>query len=121
MAWISYLRWVVLVDWYFVWWCLLSVLWCSEPVLLEPPHSGRQGTVRPPRSGVSPFPGPADGRRTGIGRPSRLGAATFRPGPGGGPRRPRGFSLWPPRRTANGSRPRAPWAQLTTIPAPRRP
>jgi len=27
----------------------------------------------------------------------------------------------PPRRTANGSRPRAPWARLTTIPVPRRP
>src|SRR5215213_11480537 len=41
--------------------------------------------------------------------------------PGGGPRRPGGISLWSPRRTANGSRPRAPWAQQTTIRVPRRP
>src|SRR4051794_36732787 len=33
--------------------------------------------VRPPRSGVSPFPGPA-GESNRIGRPSRLGAATHR-------------------------------------------
>src|SRR3954452_8632725 len=47
-------------------------------------------TVRPPRSGVSPIPGPADVRRTGFGRPSRLGAATHRCEPGGGPWRPEG-------------------------------
>src|SRR3954471_6216645 len=34
-------------------------------------------TVRPPRSGVSPFPGPAR-CRTELGCPSRLGAATLR-------------------------------------------
>src|SRR5688572_2755170 len=100
------------------------VLWCSVPVLLGLRRFCPPGTVRPPRSGVSPFPGPADGSRTGLGRPSRLGAATFRATvqwPGGGPRRPGGISLWSPRRTANGSRPRAPWAQQTTIPVPRRP
>src|SRR5215212_6010804 len=53
------------------------LLWCGLPVLLGFPF-WPPGTVRPPRSGVSPFPGPADGRRTGIGRPSRLGAAIFR-------------------------------------------
>src|SRR3954467_14096739 len=62
-------------------------------------------------------PGPGRCSRTGIGRPSRLGAATHRDEPGGGPRRPKR----PPRRTANGSRPRAPWARLTTIPVPWRP
>src|SRR5215207_2806933 len=55
------------------------------PSRLWPP-----GTVRPPRSGVSPIPGPADVRRTGFGRPSRLGAATLRRNRGAGPRRPEG-------------------------------
>src|SRR4051794_4792109 len=40
--------------------------------------------------------------------------------PEGGPQWP-GGDLRTPRRTANGSRPRAPWARLTTIPARRRP
>src|SRR6476620_4340831 len=43
---------------------------CSEPGRLRP-----WATVRPPRSGGSPFPGPADEGRTGLRRPSRLGAA----------------------------------------------
>lgn len=38
--------------------------------------------VRPPRSGVSPFPGPIR-CRTELGCPSRLGAATSRPRAGG--------------------------------------
>src|SRR3954471_729859 len=55
----------------------LGVVLCSScsavPVLLRVPRSRSPATVRPPRSGVSPFPGPAACRRTGLGRPSRLG------------------------------------------------
>src|SRR4051795_8674671 len=43
-----------------------------------------------------------------------------RPSPGGTPV-PGRQDLRTPRRTANGSRPRAPWARLTTIPAPKWP
>jgi hypothetical protein len=82
----------------------------------RPPH-----IVRPPRSGVSPFPEPV--RWLGPNSVAPRDSAPPPPGrhvlpwPGSGPRRPKRS----PRRTANGSRPRAPWARLTTIPVPWRP
>src|SRR3954452_11184386 len=89
---------------------------CSVvPVLLGSPRPRSPATVRPPRSGVSPFPWAGRCRRTGLGRPSRLGAATP---PAIGREVVPDVRNRTPRRTANGSRPRAPWAQLTTIPAP---
>ena len=68
MAWISYLRWVVLVD---------GALLCWVPVLLRSYPVPAVIHHRPPRSGVSPFPGPAS-ESNRIGRPPRLGATTYR-------------------------------------------
>src|SRR3954452_23193296 len=109
VAWSSYLRWVVLS----VWCCARRARWCRSCSGLPRPRSS--ATVRPPRSGVSPFPWAGRCRRTGLGRPSRLGAA---PPPAIGREVVPDVRNRTPRRTANGSRPRAPWAQLTTIPAP---
>src|SRR5215211_4338509 len=89
-----------------------------------PPRSWSQAILRPPRSGVSPSPGPADVRRTGIGRPSRLGVATLRPPclmagrwtPATGRHQPLVTQAHREREQAQ-----APWAQLTTVPAPWRP
>jgi len=68
VAWISYLRWVV----------LWTVLCCARvPVLLGPYPSPVVVHHRSPWSGVSPFPGPA-GASNRIGRPPRLGATTCR-------------------------------------------
>src|SRR5438270_1773350 len=52
------------------------VLWCS-PYRCRScvDRSWSPSSIRPPRSGVLPFPGPAR-ERNRIGRPSRLGAAT---------------------------------------------
>src|SRR5689334_21296700 len=84
---------------------------CGAPAdRRSPPGSRPTATVRPPRSGVSPFPGPAD-TSDGSPRPSRLGAATHRP-------TITGREACAPR---TGAGPRAPWARLTTIPAVQRP
>src|SRR3954454_7768680 len=85
------------------------------------PGAGPAGALPDPAASHRPVPAvgrvavPWTGRcrRSGLGCPSRLGAATLRLEPGG--RTP--VTERPPRRTANGSRPRAPWARLTTIPA----
>src|SRR4051794_21769325 len=61
-------------------WCSLVLandwflLWCAVPA-----HSGRQSPSGPRGRACRPSRDPADVRRTGIGRPSRLGVATFRP------------------------------------------
>jgi len=93
VAWISYLRWVVL--WTVL--CRAGCRSCWGPTRIRPwSTTGPRGRAcRRPRD---------------------------RPAVGTGSVAPRD-SAPPPagRRTANGSRPRAPWARLTTIPACRRP
>src|SRR3954451_6868991 len=107
---------------------LLVVLLCSSCSVC---HSCPEPARSLPGPGRQPPPGPR-GRacRPPRGRPlstdrtrSPLATRRRRPRrqPGGGPRWSGGVNLRPPRRTANGSRPRAPWARLTTIPALRRP
>src|SRR5215210_4681038 len=113
--------------------------WCSlvlADVCACCPASSPGARCRPcsdrPILAATHRPAPAVGRVALPGtRPMFVGPESVAPrdsapppsdrGPGGGPRRPGGFSLWSPRRTANGSRPRAPWAQQTTIRVPRRP
>src|SRR5689334_23190266 len=53
-------------------WCCAVVLGGAGPARAPRPRS--PSTVRPTRSGVSPSPGTGRCRRTGLGRPSRLGA-----------------------------------------------
>jgi len=53
VAWISYLRWVVLIDWYFVWWCSAgrAVVLMPAPILAarhRPAHA--VGRVALPRT-----------------------------------------------------------------------
>src|SRR3954467_14567570 len=94
----------------------VAVLSCSVvPVLLGPPGPGRQPPSGPRGRACRPPPGPA-----AVDGPDSVAP------PDSAPRSPastgetpviRRHGLWSPRRTANGSRPRAPWARLTTIPA----
>src|SRR3954453_7938471 len=53
-------------------WCCAVVPGGAGPARASRPRS--PATVRPTRSGVSPSPGTGRCRRTGLGRPSRLGA-----------------------------------------------
>src|SRR3954470_11451272 len=100
----------------------LGVVLCSScsvvPVLLG----------FPPAQVVDHRPTPAVGRvALPLGRPFVDGPDTVAPRDSAPPPPTIGREVVPgvrnrtPRRTANGSRPRAPWAQLTTIPAPNQP
>src|SRR5689334_3261651 len=93
-----------------------AVLSCSVvPVLLGLPGPGRHPPSGPRGRACRPPPGPAavDGPDSVAPRDS----APRPPASTGGTPVIRRLGLWSPRRTANGSRPRAPWARLTTIPA----
>src|SRR4051812_7386181 len=81
----------------------------------SPPGRGRQPPSGPRGRACRPSPEPAvvDGPDSVAPRDSAPPSPAFT---GGTPVAGR-QSLWTPRRTANGSRPRAPWARLTTIPA----
>src|SRR3954447_10131366 len=94
----------------------VAVLSCSVvPVLPGASGPGHQASSGPRGRACRPPPGPAavDGPDSVAPRDS----APRSPASTGETPVIRRHGLWSPRRTANGSRPRAPWARLTTIPA----
>jgi len=102
VAWISYLRWVVLIDWCFVWWCPAVGAACSDAACCG---AGCRSFSDLPILVASHPPAPAVGRVAlpGTGRwmsdRNRSPLATRRrhlpdhhhvQWPGGGPRQPGG-------------------------------